>query len=299
VANSSKKIDYSARLKAIRPFVNFNYDLRHELSSAAKHKINRYFDYIEKLSIRPHQIYRTRDAKRLKAVQLYSGHDTKHPGLTVAFVPNASSEKMRIRVSKKGEVTGSTSHITTHNIRFDLGKLAKLAREDELDPTKNYVKEYLQRLIDNGPVVKRYSIMAGEFETPSTYLKGNIANEVMIRMHRYSAEVTDATDTSSHYFGNWMFGLNGYNFLNQKSLDDYRETKHKMQKVAARGKVNQRRREQQAREANRTRFFLSDQSAVARKAKTAPSAGEWREVPEREYYEAVFKNGYSEKGARK
>jgi hypothetical protein len=121
----------------------------------------------------------------------------------------------------------------------------------------------------------------------------------MIRMSRYSAEQTDALDKNSHYFGNWMFGLNGYNFLNQKSLEGYREEKHKSQKKVAREKSNQRRRERAAAESGKSRFFLADKTAVGRKARTNPDAGKFREVGEREYYEAVFKNGYTEQKARK
>jgi len=241
VPKHNKGINYSQRLKAIRPFVDFNYDLRRPLSSAAKAKISRYYDYIEKLTVRPHQIYRARSAKNLRAVQRYAQHDTKHKAIKVAFVPNDGTGRVKVRVSKKGQVSGKSGHLRFFNIAFDAKKLAEQGRE------------YVERKIKNGPVAKRYSIQAGEFEVASTYLPpgqgagGDIVTQVLRHMERYGADKFDPENPSSHYFGNWLFGVNGYNFAAQAELSQYREAKRQATKKEGQRRANKRKAEKRAR----------------------------------------------------
>lgn len=287
------KIDYSYRMRAIRPYVDFNYDLRRPLSSAAKAKITRYYEYIQKLTVRPHQVYRSSNDKNLKAVQRFSQHDTKHPALKVAFVPNAGVERMSLTVTKDGKVRGKTGNIRVYEIPLDVELIAGLVAEDQEqdDPEVNSVREYLQEIIDTGPEVQRYVIQAGEFEFPGAFAKQFIVDEMLRVMNNYSADKFNPEKKSSHYFGNWMHGLNGYRFRNQAELGEYREAKRQMAKKAARNYVRQNRKEKRIRE--RPPGFWIDDSAREVKRDREPQPVNWRETTAREYYIAIGK-GYRE-----
>lgn len=280
----SGAIDYSQRLKAIRPFVSFNYDLRKPLASAQKAKINKYYDYIQKLTIRPHQVFRARTDKKLRAVQRFAQHDSHHRELRVAFVPNAGSERMRISVTKRGEVRGRTGHIRVFEIPLDHMKLVTEGRS------------YIQRKINEGPDVQRYVIQAGAFENVGAYAKPFIVDEVLKKMERYGSDKYDADDPNSHYFGNWLFGLNGYRFRRQEELMAYREARRQAAKKKAREYVTQRRRQQ--RQAKREPDYWLNDATKSAKRDYPPQPHPWRKVGPREYFRHVFDLGYTEtKGA--
>ena len=124
--NSKGAINYAQRLKSIRPFVSFNYDLRQPLSSAAKAKITRYYEYIQKLTVRQHQVYRSSNPDNLRAVQRFAQHDPKRYGeIKVAFVPNAGAERMKLTIGADGRVRGATRNISQIEIPFDVESLAE------------------------------------------------------------------------------------------------------------------------------------------------------------------------------
>lgn len=272
-------INYRQRLKAIRPFVSFNYDLRKPLSSSAKARISRYYEYIQKLTVRPHQVYRARSVGKLRAVQRFAQHDTKHPALRVAFVPNAGKERMRISVTKHG-VRGKTGHIGVYEIPLELERLVTEGR--------TYIKE----AVDDGPEVQRYVVQAGAFEVPTSTTKRFIVDEVLKYMERYGADKYDESDPNSHYFGNWLFGLNGYRFHNQAELMEYREAKRQSAKRKAREYVTQRRREQ--RQAKRNPDYWVNDATKSAKRDFPPQPAPWRKVGEREYYRHIYELGYTE-----
>jgi hypothetical protein len=56
---------HAQRLKAIRPFIDFNYDLRKPLSKYQKAKIKTYYDEIDQLTARPNKVYRPRKKENL------------------------------------------------------------------------------------------------------------------------------------------------------------------------------------------------------------------------------------------
>lgn len=64
---------HKARLKALRPFVTFDYDLRKPLSRYQKRKIKGYYDQLEARSTRYDQTYKPKSKKNLKVALKASG----------------------------------------------------------------------------------------------------------------------------------------------------------------------------------------------------------------------------------
>jgi len=281
VSDSKGRIDYSQRLNAIRPFVSFDHDLRKPLTSAAKAQISRYYFYIQKLTVRPHQVYRTRNADHLRTVQEFAQHDpNRFQQLRVAFVPNDGAERMRIRFDAKGRVHGETVHLTKIAIPLDVRKLIKGGAK------------YIDEQIDAAPPAKRYVVQAGEFEVPFADMRSGITKRVVRYMEKYGADKYDADDKNSHYFGNWMFGITGFNFTEQSDMMAYRTAQRKATKVRSRERVNQNKREKRARE-NPPGFWVNDSIRKAKRARPPQPEG-WRQVNQREYYRKVYAEGFKE-----
>ncbi len=291
MAQSKGKINYGQRLKAIRPFVDFDYDLRKPLSSAAKAQISAYYGYIQKLTVRQHQIYRSNDPKKLRAVQRFAQHDPhRFRKLKVAFVPNAGDERMRITIDKDGRVRGKTRHIGQVEIPLDKYELIEADEEGR-------AAEYVEDAIDAAPSAKRYVVQAGEFEVPTAHLRTTVTRYVVDLMSRYSADNYDKDDKNSHFYGNWMFGITGYNFDDQKDMESYRAEKRRATKTRARDHVTQNRREKRIRE-NPPGFWINDSLRQAKRARPPQPTG-WRQVNQRQYYEAIYAKGYKEVKGRK
>lgn len=276
--------NYSQRLKAIRTYVNFNYDLRKPLTSAAKAKINKYYDYIDKLTVRDHFVYRARSKKNLKTAQQYSQQNTHYKDIKVAFVPKGTDARPRVKFDKRGEMTLVGDRVTRHAILFDKEDLIAADADGAAE-------EYINSVINDATTCKRYSVMAGEFEVPLSTTREKITGEVLRLMNKYNAEDYNPDKLSSHYFGNWLFGVNGYNFINQDHLIEYRTRQKKISKENARAKVNARKREKRA--AATINYWINDRDKTAKQAHP-PQPAEWRKVSQREYFRHVYKLGYRE-----
>lgn len=286
MANSKSTINYAQRLRDIRPFVDFDYDLRKPLSSAAKAQISRHWEYIQKLTVRPHRVYRSKNAENLRAVQRFAQHDPKHfPHVKVAFVPNPTKERMRITVGKDGRVRGKTKNIAQVEIPLDA---EELAAADE----NGILEDYIDALIDEAPPAKRYVVRAGAFEVPSARSREHITEYVADLMQRYGASKYDPDDKDSHYYANWMFGITGYNFEEQSDLEHYRAEKRRLTKVLSAAEVAKRRAEKRIAK-NPPGFWLNDEKMLAKLAKPPQPKG-WRQVAHREYFKAIYQGGYRE-----
>jgi hypothetical protein len=267
---------YRQRMREIRKYVAFDYDLRKPLSSAAKARINNYHAAIEKLTIRPHQVFRARNPDNLAAVQRFAQHDKRHPLIKVAFVPTDGKNKARVSVNRKGEVRAKIGYVRMFEIPFDMERLVEEGAE--------YVKE----AIAAGPEVKRYVIQAGAFEVPSTSLPRDIVQDVQRHMSKYGSDKYDADNPNSHHFQNWLFGVNGYTFRNQDELTDYRHNKQTATIKKAKERAGYR-KAQRTREAN---YYANDVTAEL-KRDWPPQPAPWRKVGEREYYRLQYKEGYT------
>lgn len=197
----SKNGIHGERLKAIRSFVKFNYNLNRKLTNYQKRKIKKYYDEIQTLTARPVQIYRGRDSKKLKAVQKYSRHSTNLRDLKVAFVP-ISGTQVKIKVTKSGKVTTETTHVKNEFIEFDPFLLIE-------DP-RGHAEESIA-----GSKAKSFTIAAGEFEIPTGYNEDSVIDRIEALSARYG------DDTKNNYFANWMFGVTAHSYKRQASFNKY------------------------------------------------------------------------------
>lgn len=223
-SNSNLNGVYSQRLKDIRPFINFNYDLRKPLTAHQKRRINEYYNEIQALTHRPYQVYKPRRKDHLKTAQKFAQHEKKLPGLKVAFIPTNGDEKTKIEFTKKGQLIAKTKHVRTEHIDLDEDALL----EDAFAHVNKRIKKYKS--------AKRFTILAGKYEIPRTYSREKIAEGVNHFVAKYS------DDTANNYFGNWLHGLAAHHFKEQAELDEYMKAKD-----AARAKVKRERKAANAR----------------------------------------------------
>lgn len=221
--NNSINGIHAQRLKAIRGFVNFNFDLRKPLSKYQKSKIKTYYDEIDALTARPYNAYRPRDKKRLSKAQEFAQHEKSLPGLKVAFIPTNGKEKPVIRF-RNGEFTSSTKHVTSRLLQFDKEKLIN----DPIGHTNEIIKRDKK--------AKRFTILAGKYEIPNSYGRTIVAEQVANLASRYS------NPESNNYFSNWMHGLAAHHFKDQADFNDYRESKMRAKVKLKAARRNKKRR---------------------------------------------------------
>lgn len=192
---------HSQRLKAIRRFVSFNYDLRKPLSTSAKRKIKKYADEVEALTNRPYQVYRPRSRTHLHEAQAFAQHEARLPQLKVAFLPSDGTHKIKVRFTRKG-IRAKTKNVIMTDVKLSIRQLL-------LDPEK-HVNERIA-----GNPAKQYTVQAGRYEIPRPYLPETVARGVSRLVNAYSDK------ESNHYFGRWLHGLKAYQFVEQGTLQEY------------------------------------------------------------------------------
>lgn len=221
------------RLKQIRKFVDFDYDLRRPLSENAIRKIRRYHAEITALTNRPYQVFRPRSADHLAEAQEFAQHENRLPGLKVAFIPTDGANKVRLRFTKRG-VVGSTKHVITRHIPLSV-------RELLIDPIA-----HVNARIAGNPA-KQFTVQAGRYEIPQGYTKTSIARAVG-RLCNIYGESGGVTQENNHHFKRWLHGLNAYTFEEQGDIAEYLETKQKSIQAGKRRRRNARKKRQRLRE---------------------------------------------------
>lgn len=224
---SAKQL-HSQRLKQIRPFVSFNYDLRKPLSTSAKKKIKKYHDEITALTNRPFQVYRARNSDHLRDAQKFAQHEKDLPELRVAFLPTDGTNKMQLRFTKSG-VKGKTKNVVMSDVLLSVRKLLA-------DP-EGHVNERIRF----NPA-KQFTIQAGRYEIPRPFLPQTVGKAVARLVARYSDE------EQNNFFGNWLHGLKAYEFDGQATLAEYLQEKQRVIRKNKRERKNARRRAERARE---------------------------------------------------
>ena len=224
--NNPKNI-HAQRLKMIRPFVDFDFDLRGELTTYQKRKIKIYFDEINALTARPYQVYKPRSKQRLRQAQNFAQHEKRLAGLKVAFIPNAGNERLKISFDKNGDMVARGSHVTTKTLALDEAKLL-------LDP-ESHVNDVIKR----EPNADRFTALCGRYEIPVSQSRATIGEFIA----RLSGRYADAD--ANNYFGNWLHGLAAHSFTDQADFSDYMQTKQtnkaKLQKDRRNAKARKRR----------------------------------------------------------
>lgn len=266
-ARAQKQL-HSARLKLIRPYVDFNYDLRKPLSETAKRKIKEYSDEVTALTNRPYQIFRPRKHAHLLEAQGFAQHERRLPGLKVAFLPTDGASKMHVRWTKKG-IVAKTKNVTMTDVKLSVRKLLA-------DP-EAHVNERIR-----GNPAKQYTIQAGRYEIPQPYLPQSVGKAVARLVSRYS------DNESNHYFGRWLHGLKAYQFSEQGTLGDYLREKQKRIKEGKRTRKNSSRARVRARD--KVQYWVNHVLQRLR-IDYPPQPRNWRRIT-REQYRDYARQGY-------
>jgi len=217
---------HGERLKKIRSYIDFDYDLRQELTGYQKRKIKTYYDEIYALKARPHHVYRPHSKKknRLKAAQELAQHEKRLPGLKVAFVPTNGKDKPKIRFNKAGEIQSETEHIHTRLLKVDTKKLVS-------DP-----EGYSAKLIakDRG---KMFTVLAGRYEIPMAKSKKALPEFVAQLAMKY------ADTEKNNHVSNWLHGIAAHTFKNQKHFMEYQKEKQENKREIQKSRRNEKERE--------------------------------------------------------
>lgn len=220
---------HSRRMQAIRPYVNFNYNLKKPLSSYAKAKIKKYFDQIEALKARNHIEYRPRRRDRLKAAQEFAQHETALPGLRVAFIPVANRATAKLKVGR-----GKTPRFTIKEIRGIERRSIPLRPRALIRNTKAEI----DRVLAVEPKATHFAIQAGKYEISHALSRERLLPRVRQLMERYSegGAKFKASRHSSNHWREWMHGINAYFFPDQEPAGMF------MQKKIEAGRIHRKRR---------------------------------------------------------
>lgn len=213
---------HKQRLKEIRRFVDFDYDLRRPLTPAAKRKIKKYHDEINALTNRPYQVYRPRRPDHLSEAQEFAQHEKRLPGLKVGFIPTDGANKVRLRFTARG-VVGSTKHVLISDVRLSVAQLL-------INPEK-HVNERIA-----GNPARQYTVQAGRYEIPQGYLPSTVGKAVARLVSVYNDK------ENNHYFGRWLHGLKAYEFEAQADMSEYLAEKQRNIKAAKRLRRNARKK---------------------------------------------------------
>lgn len=208
--NNKGSVDWSARLREIRPFVSFNYDLRHTLKPHQKAKINKYRKALQQLSSRDYYLYRPRSKKRLKAAQKFAQHPAGTSQIKAAFIPSAGGEKPKISFTKNNVMVVKTENVTVQKLFFDKNIMAI----DDRDKVMSHVNDVLDQL----PKIKKFTILVESLEISQLIARSLVAEEVwdLIETYKLAELIT---------------GVSAYTYTNQSTLDTFMTDKRSAKKV--------------------------------------------------------------------
>ena len=202
--------EYSQKLKTIRPFVEFNYDLRKPLHANSKRKIDRYFEAINAIQARPNKVYRSKNKKRVKEVQEYGRNGFENlPQIKVAFYESSAANPVTLRFDKKG--------VKAHGKFFDFryipfNKLALLRNPDK------EISRALKDPATNGANYYRVAVgQDGQYSIASPRSKSRVKPFIQQLMAKYVKE-DEQGNALNNYWGNWLHGLLPITAKNQTDL---------------------------------------------------------------------------------
>lgn len=226
-----------SRLKEIRKFVDFDYDLRKPLTPYAQRKIKKYHDEIKALTNRPYQVYRPRIKGRRLQVQEFAQHQSRLSELKVAFIPTDGTNRVQIKFTQHG-IVAKTAHVQWQLIPLSKRGLLK----DAISEVEKRIK---------GRKEKQFTIAAGEYEIPQPYLKASLPAAVARLVMKYgeaSGLQEDRDDGKhNHHWSRWLKAVRAYTFDNQTGIQEYLIEKQKNIKAGKRKRLAEKKRRQRAR----------------------------------------------------
>lgn len=212
-------------MKAIRPFVSFNFDLRKKLSRGEKAKISRYYNELQSLLNRPHKVYRPRSAKAKRAAKAYvAGGEKVLPGIKAFPIPSNNPEAAKIKVKGKKLVVDENGFKRTF-IPFDPLAVAMMPRE------------YTEELIKDRSE-KYYDIVIGLRDSLGTVQKPFVPERIEKIMTQYGKA------------GDFLRGLYAVSFPAQAEPEDYKREKEKARAEAKKAAKARKRKDAKAKKKN-------------------------------------------------
>lgn len=205
--------EYSDKLKSIRSYVNFDYDLRKPLHANSKRKIDRYFDAIHAIQARPNKVYRSKNKQRVKEVQEFGRNGFEGlPGITVGFYESSKANPITLRFDKKGLVAKGKYF----DIRYVPFRLKQLVENPD--------KELKRALADPGAQGANWFRVAvgegGQYSIPSPTSRNTVANNVKRLMTQYS-DVKDNGEKAANHYTKWLHGLLPMTAKNQTEVAEF------------------------------------------------------------------------------
>lgn len=213
--------DYKEMAKILRPFAKeFRAAAGYRLADVddwtpnQKRQLTRYYKKGVMLASKSFQPYSSSDAESMREVAELAGQKgfPKFNQVFVAAPPNTNLhyDKRTGSITATGERTSQTAFYWD---QFGV-------TEDQLtaDP-QGTVTAVLKQI-----GAAKYSIKAGEYSVgkgvPLIYTPGPAARRVAQLMEKYSKDEFDPTDPNSHYWGNWLTGVDSYEFESREDEHD-------------------------------------------------------------------------------
>lgn len=226
LANSTDELaakkKYGEMLRILRPFVDGfetrdGYDLRKidKLSPARKAKLTRYYKKAVMLASKQFELYYPRDKKTRKIVERQANQQG-FPQFTGVFYPAPAGSKLtfdsRAKTLRALGLRWATVKYLFEEYDVDLEALA--------DNPESTVKEFLDTLPH-----KKYSINAGEHSVgqgvPRLFTRGAASRKVAELVLKYGSDFADPNDPNSSFHGNWLNGVQGWDFASREDEQEY------------------------------------------------------------------------------
>jgi len=222
------------RLKAIRPFVNFNYSIndirKNNISEYDKRKIKSYFDELKELNYQKRYKVQFRNPARERTARAASGQSNKKGFKFTLIETDQSGKKPNISFSNDNK-TMKTSYagVTKTYYPFDKNNLAR-----------DHVAE-TQRLLDQlPPDVRNVSPQVGVYESIRHVVSPSKLPELI------DSWMTKYKDKKPN---EWINGINTLEPKEQKNLGEYllakrdaRKAQREKNRKASKAKYDRRRR---------------------------------------------------------
>jgi len=201
---TKKVISYKQKMKDIRPFVDFNYNLRENLSSGAKGKIDKYWRELQEAKGQAYRVYRTKDKKKLKAVQKSTGLSLK--GFKVGIIPNYDPENPYSVSFKNDQVILRSKYETKILYPFNKKNLSTNAESE--------IKNTLER--SNAQL---FGIQCGKFEYRARAMHRKAAAVTALNLVNAYSGITDTGELANNHYSKWLEGFFSIEVTNQKMHD--------------------------------------------------------------------------------
>lgn len=189
-------------LKAIRPFVTFNYDLRRKISPQSIAKIKRYHKEFRAITYSSKRIYRPRRKDHLQAAIIKAGINPQFKQIKAIPLPT-TDENAKVSIDTKGNIL-----IKEKNIDI---KFTPIDSEAVIKNTRKYAK----RILTENPKAKRFLIKVGKHYLSVSFERETFVNGLVKLMERYKGKAR------RDFAESVLRGIETTNYKRQTSYEKY------------------------------------------------------------------------------